>query len=253
MWDAIGFKAFPRLCALAEMGWTPKDLRSYPEFADRLGVDLVRLKNAGVPFRVPPPDAVVRNGRIEILPPFASATIQYTVDGSDPFNSPSAVRWDGKSIEGEAPQFRARTVVSGRFSPLHVGARSEAFAAVTTTIPCYGEDHAPSRMADKDPRTYFWSNRPVSKGEFVTVTFKEPLTLTHIESVSGMPGEPGRDALAQGELAISEDGATFRKVADFASGSANADLPQKTPVKAVRITVTADQEKWLILQDLVLR
>jgi hexosaminidase len=253
MWDAIGFKAFPRLCALAEMGWTPKELRNYPEFADRLGVNLQRLKNAGVPFRVPPPEAVVREGRIQILPPYTNATVRYTLDGSDPFRSAGAVLWDGRPVEGDPAQFRARTFVGTLPSPLHVGARTEPFAAVTTTIPFHGEDHAPGSMADKDPRTYFWSGRGVHKGEFVTVTFKEPMPLTHIEAPSGMPNEPGRDALEQGELAISEDGATFRKVADFAHGIAKADLPEPTKVKAVRITVTAEQEHWLILQDLVLR
>jgi hexosaminidase len=253
MWDAIGFKAFPRLCALAEMGWTPKELRSYPEFAERLGVNLQRLKNAGVPFRVPPPEAVVRQGRIQILPPFANATVRYTTDGSDPFRSATSLVWDGQAFEGEPAQFRARTYVGSLPSPLHVGARLEPFAAVATAIPCYGEDHAPARMADKDPRTFFWSNRAVHQGESVTITFNEPLTLTHIECPSGMPNDPGRDALAQGELAISEDGTTFRKAADFTNGIAKAELPEKTTIRAVRITVTADQEKWLILQDLVLR
>jgi hexosaminidase len=125
MWDAIGFKAFPRLCALAEMGWTPQELRNYPDFADRLGVNLLRLKDAGVPFRVPPPDAVVRNNLIEIAPPYANATIRYTLDDTDPFNSATAVLWNGNPIPGQASRFSARTFLGGQPSPLHTGARAE--------------------------------------------------------------------------------------------------------------------------------
>jgi hexosaminidase len=253
MWDAIGFKAFPRLCALAEMGWTPQNLRSYPAFADRLGVHYLRMKSAGIPFRLPPPEAEVRQGLIQIIPPYADAMVRYTLDGTDPFRSATTQLWNGKPLEGQPAQLRARTFLGTLPSPLHVGARPEAFAAVSTSIGHYGEDHAPDKLADNDPKTFFWSDRPVHKGECVTIIFKQAVSVTQLVSRSGMPNNSRRDILAQGELAVSEDGATFRKLADFDQGVAKADFPQPAALKAVRITCTADQSTWLILQDLVLR
>lgn len=366
--EVADFKAFPRLCALAEMGWTPQAERQYADFADRLGVQLRRLMQAGVTVRVSPPDAVIRKGAIQILPPFRGATVRYTLDGSDPLNSSTTAVWDGKPIQGPAAKFRARTYLDGIPGPIHVGARLEAVgrwnkgdvsgdfkardfdlsgaldesgtwrisfrktggkqhlvirgvellvngavvardsheggtagkgtyrlvmsapipakarvvaradmkalcgtdapdssgeltldksgslepeAAVSTSIGSYGEAHSPSRMTDYDRQTFFWSDRALRKGETVTITFVVPVNLSHIECVSGDPNDPTKDILVNGEMAVSQDGVTFRKVADFTYGSAKAELgPER--IKAVRITATADTSAWVILQDLIL-
>ncbi len=48
------YKIWPRLCALAEMGWTPQSRRNFAEFMDRLGpAHLERLKLLGVAYRAP--------------------------------------------------------------------------------------------------------------------------------------------------------------------------------------------------------
>ncbi len=125
--ETADYKIFPRLCALAEMGWTPQADRHYADFAERLGqTHLLRLKYAGVGFRLPPPEATVRKGAIQIVPPYQGAEIKYTVDGTDPFSSKTAVRWDGKPIAGNASLFRARTFLLGQPSPLRSGAKIEA-------------------------------------------------------------------------------------------------------------------------------
>ncbi len=123
--EVADYKTFPRLCALAEVGWTPQNLRNYAEFAERLGPHLLRLKAAGVTFRLTPPGAVARGNAIEMVPPFHGAEVRYTLDGSDPLNSPTAVRWDRKPVRGKAAALRARTFLDGIVSPLHVGARVE--------------------------------------------------------------------------------------------------------------------------------
>ncbi len=129
------YKAFPRLCALAEIGWTPQAKRDFAGFADRLGpTHLRRLKAAGVTVRVPITDAVIRKGLIHILPPFANAEVRYTVDGSDPFDSDSVLVWDGKPIKGAGSKFRARTYLDGQPSPLHVGAKLESVGKWSSKI-----------------------------------------------------------------------------------------------------------------------
>jgi len=42
---------FPRLCALAEVLWTPREARDYPDFTRRLATHLERLAALDVHFR----------------------------------------------------------------------------------------------------------------------------------------------------------------------------------------------------------
>jgi hexosaminidase len=51
----VEYMAFPRLCALAEVLWTPMALRDYSDFARRLPVELVRLHALDVNYRASPP------------------------------------------------------------------------------------------------------------------------------------------------------------------------------------------------------
>ena len=51
------FRMFPRLCALAEVNWTPASLKNYTDFTNRLVVHKQRLKSMGVnynPSATPP-------------------------------------------------------------------------------------------------------------------------------------------------------------------------------------------------------
>ena len=50
--DRADYKTWPRLCALAEVGWTPQSRRSFTDFMGRLGPEhLERLKELGVAYR----------------------------------------------------------------------------------------------------------------------------------------------------------------------------------------------------------
>jgi hexosaminidase len=46
----LEFKAFPRLCAAAEVGWTPVALRNFTDFTNRLELHKLRLKAAGINY-----------------------------------------------------------------------------------------------------------------------------------------------------------------------------------------------------------
>ncbi len=55
--ERADYKIWPRLCALAELGWTPQPRRNFREFMDRLGpTHLERLGLQGVAYRVPDPE-----------------------------------------------------------------------------------------------------------------------------------------------------------------------------------------------------
>lgn len=120
------YKTFPRLCALAEMAWTPQEGRDVGDFNDRLGAHLLRLRAAGIGFRVPSPDASVQGDLIVIDTPPRGLVVKYTLDGSDPLSSATAVVWDGKPVKAEASKFHARAFLDGVPGPMHIGARKPA-------------------------------------------------------------------------------------------------------------------------------
>jgi hexosaminidase len=108
------YKIWPRLCALAEMGWTPQPRRNYDNFMDRLGpTHLERLGLLGVAYRVP--DLELQSagrGLVQVKPPFTGAEIRYTTDGSEP--TAASPRWTGEAIPANsAHAVAARTFLPG--------------------------------------------------------------------------------------------------------------------------------------------
>jgi hexosaminidase len=52
--DHVDYLVFPRLCALAEVAWSPKELRNWDDFAARMKTHYQRLDALGVHYAVPP-------------------------------------------------------------------------------------------------------------------------------------------------------------------------------------------------------
>lgn len=83
-------QAFPRLCALAEALWSPRDARNWDGFQARLRTHLARLDALGVRYYVPPPainapdTSFIDTLDATIVNPAARGEIRYTLDGSDP-------------------------------------------------------------------------------------------------------------------------------------------------------------------------
>lgn len=129
--DAAGadYKIFPRLLALAEVGWTPQDRREWADFSRRMGPDLERLDAQGVAFRVPPPTAIWKQGEARLVPPFAGAEMRFTTDGSKP--TAASPRYETPVSISDPGSLRYLTVFHGRTSPARSGAEREAFAKWT--------------------------------------------------------------------------------------------------------------------------
>ena len=51
--EHIEYMVFPRLLALAEVVWSPRERRSWPDFVRRLPAQLRRLDSLGVNYRMP--------------------------------------------------------------------------------------------------------------------------------------------------------------------------------------------------------
>ncbi len=123
------YKTWPRLAALAEVGWTPQANRHYDDFEQRLGpAALRRIGWLGVRFRVPVPTATHKAGVLTIKPPFPAADVRYSLDGSLP--NESSPRADGPlELAGrDAAQLRARTFLDGCGSTLLAGSQPQGVA-----------------------------------------------------------------------------------------------------------------------------
>ena len=88
--NRIDWQVFPRLCALAEVGWSPKVLRDWENFKTRLAAHYGRLDDLGVSYFIPVPKLVqgktVFTDSTEAVFEnyFTNGAIYYTLDGGDP-------------------------------------------------------------------------------------------------------------------------------------------------------------------------
>jgi hexosaminidase len=88
--DRVDHQVFPRLCALAELTWSPKEARNWDDFAARMQTHYRRLDSQGVTYCLPAPrfaaGATAFSDAIDVTleNPQPGAAIRYTLDGSDP-------------------------------------------------------------------------------------------------------------------------------------------------------------------------
>ena len=129
--DYVEYMVFPRLLALSEVVWSPKDLRDWESFAARLPAQFRRLDRYGVHYRVPhvmglEEDrlSLADHATVALQALTADTEIRYTLDGSDP--TAAAARY---TIPFTVPVSSEGTVVTARaFLP---GGRASAPRAAT--------------------------------------------------------------------------------------------------------------------------
>ncbi|NOW96493.1 beta-N-acetylhexosaminidase [Mucilaginibacter sp. SG564] len=86
--NKLEYMLFPRVIALAEVGWTKTDNKNYEDFtSQRLPVILESIERSGVNYRIPEAnvvitdDAATKRKRITITSFVADSKIYYTIDG----------------------------------------------------------------------------------------------------------------------------------------------------------------------------
>jgi len=89
--DQVEYMALPRMLALAEVVWSPKQIRDWDRFAAALPAQLKRLDAMDVNYRVPTVSGLERDVitlddtvTVTLATLIADAQIRYTTDGSDP-------------------------------------------------------------------------------------------------------------------------------------------------------------------------
>lgn len=120
-------------------------------------------------------------------------------------------------------------------------------AFIETTLGIY-EPYYAEYVFDGRTNTYFWTNRPPAKDEYLLITLGEKVKVNEIEVITG----DSKDFLEHGILEISEDGESFKKVADFKDGMATAQLDGLV-IKALRLKITEDHKGWMIIKEVKIR
>ncbi|MEP0848246.1 MAG: family 20 glycosylhydrolase [Phycisphaerae bacterium] len=115
----VDWQVFPRLAALAEVGWSPASMRDFADFSRRMRTHYRRLDALGVEYFVPLPQlasditSFQDSCTLEFKPLPVDGRIHFTLDGSEPTAASPvyarAIRLD------DSAEMRARTILaSGR-------------------------------------------------------------------------------------------------------------------------------------------
>ena len=88
--DHVEYMLMPRLCALSEVVWSPKNLRDYKNFSDRMIKQYEILLLKKINFRIPPPIAetdelvITKSKTIKLSSPIKNSAIHFTLNGTEP-------------------------------------------------------------------------------------------------------------------------------------------------------------------------
>ena len=117
--ERLQHNVFPRLAAVAETGWSPREQKDYASFLQRLPAQLQRYRDAGIgyaqtPFQV---DAVAEQDRTAgtakvTLDSPLGYEVRYTTDGSDP--TAHSTRYEAPLQVTLPTQLRAAAFAEGK-------------------------------------------------------------------------------------------------------------------------------------------
>ncbi|MBU0616882.1 MAG: family 20 glycosylhydrolase, partial [Planctomycetes bacterium] len=117
----VDWQVFPRLCALAEVGWSPKGKRDWKDFQKRLKAHYPRLDALGVTYFLPPPECTAKDTtftdslQIALSNPHGLGVMHYTLDGNEP--TQDSPRYMTPMSLSESTTLKARTfITNGRSS-----------------------------------------------------------------------------------------------------------------------------------------
>jgi len=122
------YKTYPRLCALSEVAWSPRDKRSWDDFNKRLATHLKRLGILGINYHLAIPKVFAKSGEVRIVPPNPEAIVRYTVDKRTPTKTSPA--WEGVPLKIRNVRFlRTKAFFDGKESKVVTGAQRVHFAS----------------------------------------------------------------------------------------------------------------------------
>jgi N-acetyl-beta-hexosaminidase len=248
----LDYQAFPRMCAISEVGWTQPENKSFPDFEDRTyRYHYDRMYNMGIAFRIPPPVVTYEDGALNAQLPFPWAVVRYTADESEPTHLSPAYK--DRIYTDNPVKFRFATFYNNEFKSISVKAENVEYhyLAPETEIESSITENPRfplSNTKDYKFNTYFRSAGTISAGDYLTYKFKEPVACTRITVETGIPNITFY-GITDGYAEYSYDGINFIKAAPMIRGT--TVIYPEMPVLAVRIVATAPNDGYILaLQDL---
>ena len=243
---------FPRLCALAEVGWTNQNLRDYADFDSRLTTShFERLYDMGIKFRLPYPEVTMSGDMVNAVSAAPSLVTRYTTDGSDPtMGSPV---FTGPFLTDKADKLRFATFY-GTLSSISVGVPGSVKyltpeVKVSSSMPA-NEETPLSYAEDYLEKTCFVTATAPQEGDWIRFDFTEPVRCSSIEVNACKPGSLS-NPFSDSHVEISYDGSVFVNVGKVDCNDRKVVEGIAKPVKAVRVVADGPCEfKIVSVQDL---
>ena len=239
----IDYQTYPRLAAIAEVGWTNQELRSWPDFNDRLAKNhFERMYQMGIAFRVPPPSVMFENGALKAEAPFPWLVVRYTMDESDP--TPYSLIYKGEIFTDKPTTFRFATFYRDELLSLIVKASNVEYEyqkpeyEIETSIEI-NRSTPLANLYDYKRSTYIRSRERLKAGDYFTYKFKQPVFTKRITVETGIPNISFYP-VTDGYVEYSYNGKDFIKGDELVNGA--AIIYPKEAVLAVRIQVTAPND-----------
>lgn len=107
------YMAFPRMQAIAELGWSKPEQMNWDSFSKRLLMQFKRLERLNINYRIPDLEGFYHSNiftdstRVNVTCPDTSAVIRYTVDGTIP--TTDSPRYTGELSVNKTTDFTFRT------------------------------------------------------------------------------------------------------------------------------------------------
>ncbi|MEE9430740.1 MAG: family 20 glycosylhydrolase, partial [Melioribacteraceae bacterium] len=118
------YMTLPRLCALAEVAWSPKEKRNYEDFSERMGIHYERLNVLGINYRRPGLEGFNKNNVfindaiVKIISKQKNMEIRYTTDGTEPTRKSILYMEEFKVTETTLIKIKEFTI-DGQISPTY--------------------------------------------------------------------------------------------------------------------------------------
>lgn len=161
--DHVEYMLLPRLCALSEVVWSPKDSKNYTDFLSRMTSHYDILTKRNYNFRIPPPINIgselllLEKEKVFLESPIVDSRIFYTLDGTEP-NTNSLLYTE--PLEFSSPVLlKTSTILSnGKSSPTTTVQISFIDTSVNGLFYKYYEGEW-----ENTPK--FWELRPIKNGK----------------------------------------------------------------------------------------
>ncbi len=147
----LDYQSYPRICALAEVGWSQRNRRNWNGFYRRLTSEhLDRLTAMGIDYWVFPAEVELQNGTVTARAPFPGAEIRYTAGGGIP--GEDAMVYSEPLPAENLDKYCFRVFHRGRKGPVQVAAGTYRATIGADTVQVY--ELPLTQLVDRDGLWY---------------------------------------------------------------------------------------------------